>query len=95
MTTLHIVRQSAFATNDFVQCIQVLNNTDFIVFTDEGCYNLNHLSIKQISEQVTQMIVTEHAQARAIDLTKTKAIPIVISDLVELTFQAGRVITWQ
>ncbi len=95
MTTLHTLRQSAFATNDFTQCIQVLNDADFIVFTDDGCYNLTHPCIRQVSEQVKLMVITEHAKARAIDIAGTKATAIMMNDLVELTFQADRVITWQ
>ncbi len=95
MNTLHIVRQSAFATNDFTQCIQVLNAADLIVFTDDGCYNLTHQSIKQVSEQVKLMVITEHVNARAIDIVGTKATAITMNDLVALTFQTDRVITWQ
>jgi tRNA 2-thiouridine synthesizing protein B len=95
MTTLHIVRQSAFATNDFAQCIQVLNDTDIIVFTDDGCYNLNHSCIKQVSKRVKKMIITEHASARAIEINNTEVTAIVMAQFVELTFQADRVITWQ
>ncbi|MCW8863690.1 MAG: sulfurtransferase complex subunit TusB [Colwellia sp.] len=95
MTTLHIVRQSAYATNDFEQCIQVLNDTDLIVFTDDGCYNLTHNCQKRINEQVKQMLIADHAKARAIEFKETKVTAITMDDLVTLTFQADRVITWQ
>ncbi len=95
MTTLHIVRQSAFATNDFAQCLQVVQNSDLIVFTDDGCYNLTHPSLAQVNEQVELKVIVEHANARALKLASTKAITITMKQLVALTFQADRVITWQ
>ncbi len=42
MSTLHLVRKSAFTTNDFAQCLSVLDHQDAIVLMDDGCYNLNH-----------------------------------------------------
>lgn len=99
MTTLHIVRQSAFTSNDFAQCLQVCQNSDIIVYTDDGCYCLTHSLISQVSAQVQQKVITDHASARAINLThaltSSKVTAITMKDLVTLTFQAERVITWQ
>ena len=95
MTTLHIVRQSAYSTNDFAQCIQVLSDADIIVFTDDGCYNVTHPCTQKVSKDVKLMIISDHATARAIDINDTLVTTITMSDLVELTFQADRVITWQ
>jgi len=53
MTTLHIVRQSAFNTNDFAQCLQILGNNDVIVFIDDGCYNLHHHLTKRLFDNAT------------------------------------------
>ncbi|OUR61379.1 hypothetical protein A9Q74_09425 [Colwellia sp. 39_35_sub15_T18] len=95
MTTLHIVRQSAFTTSDFAQCLQTVKDSDCIVFTDDGCYNLTHPCIKQLSVQVELKAIIEHVNARAINLTNTKATTITMNELVALTFQTDRVITWQ
>jgi len=35
MATLHIVRQSAFISNDFSQCITTLGKDDTVAFIDE------------------------------------------------------------
>lgn len=53
MTTLHIVRQSAFNSNDFAQCLQILGNNDVIVFIDDGCYNLHHHLTKRLFDNAT------------------------------------------
>jgi len=95
MTTLHIVRESAFTTNDFVQCLQTVKDNDCIVFTDDGCYNLTHPCIEQVSVRVELKAISEHVNARAVNLTNTKATAITMNELVALTFQADRVITWQ
>jgi len=98
MSTLHLVRQSAFATNDFAQCLSVLAHQDAIVLMDDGCYNLKHSLmdslLKRIDGSVDISVVDTHAHARAM-----KALPsvntIAIKDIVELTFKHQKVITWQ
>lgn len=97
MSTLHIVRQSAFTTNDFYQCIQVLGNEDSIVFIDDGCYNLQHDLIKTIdhNKNITLMIMSSHAEARAIMINDVLYTKITMADLVSHTFKNNRVITWQ
>ena len=98
MSTLHLVRQSAFASNDFAQCLSVLDHQDSVVLMDDGCYNLKHplvdSLIKRVDGSVNINVVVSHAQARAIEIiTAVKAIEI--SDVVELTFTHKKVITWQ
>jgi tRNA 2-thiouridine synthesizing protein B len=98
MSTLHLVRQSAFATNDFAQCLSVLDHQDSIILMDDGCYNLNHTLmdslIKRVDETMTIHVLTSHAKARAI-----KAIEpikeIEMNDVINLTFNHNKVITWQ
>ena len=98
MSTLHLVRQSAFTTNDFAQCLSVLDHQDTIVLMDDGCYNLKHnlmdSLIKRIDSSININVITRHAKARAIDLIATVN-HIDISDVVELTFNHKKVITWQ
>lgn len=97
MATLHIVRQSAFSTNDFFQCTQVLGNNDSIVFVDDGCYNLQHDLINSIDsdKHISLLIMSDHAQARAVAIDDQVCTEISMADLVTLTFEKDRVITWQ
>jgi tRNA 2-thiouridine synthesizing protein B len=97
MTTLHIVRQSAFNTNDFAQCIQVLRKRDVIVLIDDGCYNLHHPLISTIenSDGIQLNIIDKHATARAITIDIALCNTISMNNLVKLTLASDRVITWQ
>mgnify|MGYP006090961211 CR=1 FL=1 len=97
MTTLHIVRQSAFSSNDFAQCLQTLSNNDVITFIDDGCYNLQHNLINSIdsNKNIQITVVEQHANARAIVINETITTKITMADLVALTFKNDRVITWQ
>lgn len=97
MTTLHIVRQSAFNTNDLHQCLQVSRSQDTIVLIDDGCYNLHHKLLIDIEKDksIKINVVLEHAKARAIKVNETRCSIITMSDLVSLTFENKRVITWQ
>ena len=98
MGTLHLVRQSAFASNDFAQCLSVLNHQDSVVLMDDGCYNLKHTLmdslIKRIDGTVNINVVACHAQARAIEIINPVN-AINMSDVVDLTFEHNKVITWQ
>lgn len=97
MPTLHIVRQSAFNSDDFAQCIQVLRNNDEIVFIDDGCYNLQHPLMKTISNlaNIKLNVIDKHAQARGITIDESLYTSINMGNLVELTLTTNRVITWQ
>ncbi|MEI6894160.1 MAG: sulfurtransferase complex subunit TusB [Colwellia sp.] len=98
MSTLHLVRQSAFVTNDFAQCLHVLGQQDGLVLMDDGCYNLSHTLMQSLIQQenntVSLNIMTSHAHARAIMPLKEVQL-IDIAELVDLTFTYGTVITWQ
>lgn len=97
MTTLHLVRCSAFETQDFSQCLELLTNDDALVLIDDGCYNLHHELINNIGQTI--YIIKEHAQARAIKMNshKTDLVikPISMSALVQMTFSYKNSITWQ
>jgi tRNA 2-thiouridine synthesizing protein B len=97
MPTLHIVRQSAFNSDDFAQCLQVLRNKDVIIFIDDGCYNLHHSLINTIDSKadITLNVMGKHAQARAIAIDEALYSVINMKNLVELTLTASSVITWQ
>lgn len=98
MSTLHLVRQSAFATNDFAQCLSVLDHQDCIILMDDGCYNLKHplmdSLIKRVDDTITIHVMASHAKARAIE-TMTIIKHIEMTDVIELTFNHNKVITWQ
>ncbi len=97
MTTLHIVRQSAFNNDDFAQCLQVLRYNDVIAFIDDGCYNLHHSLINTIDSEanIQLKVIGKHAQARAITVDEALYTIINMNNLVELTLTTNRVITWQ
>lgn len=97
MTTLHIVRQSAFNSDDFSQCLQVINDNDVIALIDDGCYNLKHQIINNIdrNKNIQFKIVEQHANARSITINEDVAAKITMNDLVLLSFENDRVITWQ
>lgn len=98
MSTLHLVRQSAFSTNDLEQCLSVLGQQDSVVLMDDGCYNLKHPLmqglIKQENGTITIYVISSHAQARAIKKITTIN-HIDMADVVDLTFNHNKVITWQ
>ncbi|MGB0938087.1 MAG: sulfurtransferase complex subunit TusB [Colwellia sp.] len=96
MSTLHIVRQSAFTSNSLKQCLQIALPGDSIVFIDDGCYCLTHPIYEQyiLGASLTLNIINDHAKARGIELHKNIQ-AINMSDLVELTFKMDNAITWQ
>ena len=98
MSTLHLVRKSAFTTNDFAQCLSVLDQQDAIVLMDDGCYNLKHPLMDSLIERanstVSINVIANHAQARSIE-TLAAINKIKMNDVVELTFNHQKVITWQ
>ena len=97
MSTLHLVRQSAFTNNDFAQCINVLGEDDAIVLMDDGCYNLKHALLDTLLNSVatTQLsVITSHARARALEIQESVN-SIEMPALVALTFTHNQVITWQ
>lgn len=97
MPTLHIVRQSAFNTADFAQCVQIILDNDVIAFIDDGCYNLHHPLVKTIQNEanIQLNVIEQHANARAISIDKTVVNVIDMNKLVDLTLTTNRVITWQ
>lgn len=99
MSTLHLVRTSDFTSSHFASALQVINTNDALVLLDDGCYNIKHSLIhsdiiKQLMAKQQCYVVNEHCQARAITISTTlQAIPL--SQLVELSFQYNKVMTWQ
>jgi len=95
MTILHLIRRSAFETNDFEQCLHILTQDDCLVLLDDGCYNLHHSLLNTAPCQT--VMLNKHAQARGIKTEDSSSHVTLISmtTLVELTFTYNSVMTWQ
>lgn len=101
MTTLHLVRRSAFETQDFYQCLALLKAEDALVLLDDGCYNLHHQLIRQVKQTI--YVIKEHAIARAININthivelpaEQSVEPISMTSLVQMTLSYNNSITWQ
>jgi len=97
MATLHIVRKSAFSSNDLAQCLALVIKSDTIVLLDDACYNVNHPLITQVLTEQPELaiqIMKTHALARAITVMDSIR-TIAMKDLVSLTLTHEKVITWQ
>lgn len=97
MSTLHLVRQSAFSSDDFAQCIQILGKDDVIALLDDGCYNIKHplIGTIELSKNIQLKVIEQHANARGMIIDEEVFEKITMNNLVELTFTNDRVITWQ
>jgi tRNA 2-thiouridine synthesizing protein B len=97
MSTLHIVRKSAYNTTDYLQCSQLIQADDTVVFCDDGCYNLTHEitgALLNGNKTISLKVISSHALARAI-IIPTRVNAIDMNALVNLTFHHEKVITWQ
>jgi tRNA 2-thiouridine synthesizing protein B len=97
MSILHIVRNSAFSSNDLIQCLALINEHDTLALIDDGCYNVNHPSFKKLTIDYPRLkikVMMQHANARAVIVEQPTTV-IEMKDLVELTFTHENVITWQ
>ncbi len=65
---------------------------------DDGCYNLKHSLLESLIERVDGSIninvIATHAKARALEITAAVN-AIEMNDVVKLTFNHNKVITWQ
>jgi len=98
MSTLHLVRTSAFQTNDFEQCLNVIQSNDTIVLLDDGCYNLNHDLWQQALDKIVisaLYIVAAHAQARAISVDDREVSSLSLEALMSLICETEKSVTWQ
>lgn len=97
MSTLHLIRTSAFASHELSTALKTALINDAIVLIDDGCYNVNHALISEYINHTTPLsfyAIDEHCQARAISLNnQIKAISM--AQLVELSFSHNKVLTWQ
>ncbi|WP_440876716.1 sulfurtransferase complex subunit TusB [Thalassotalea sp. PLHSN55] len=95
MTTLHILRTSPFQDNELTQCLSVAISQDNLVLIDDACYGLNHPTLKLAQQKgINVSVITKHATARGLTIA-AETNQISMTDLVTLTFNNERVITWQ
>ncbi len=95
---LHLVRSSAFQTNDFEQCLNVIQPNDSMVLLDDGCYNLSHNLWQQALQKLdlqSLYIIEAHAQARAISIEGDKVTPLTLVALMTLICETEKTVTWQ
>ncbi len=99
MSTLHLIRTANYTAPHFESALRILNESDAIVFIDDGCYNLNHPLMQ--SEQVKKLennqrifTIETHCIARAV-IINTHYTTIDMSALVDLSFDYKKVMTWQ
>ena len=98
MSMLHLVRTSAFQTNDFEQCLNVVQPSDTIVLLDDGCYNVNHDLWQQALSKVALTalyIIEAHAQARAVKIENDKVNLLSLDALMTLICETEKSVTWQ
>ncbi|NQY33716.1 MAG: sulfurtransferase complex subunit TusB [Alteromonadaceae bacterium] len=96
MSLLHLVRSSAFDSNDFAQCINNILPNDKIVLMDDACYNINHPLIEKAIDKVSTTSIyalKQHVLARAI--ANNNIMEITMNELTKMTFELDSVITWQ
>ena len=93
MSILHLVRSSAFNSNNLASAIKTALPNDAFILLDDGCYCLHHhLLTEDILTQYSFSAINTQLSARAISPHSQVT---VISDLVELSFAHEKVITWQ
>ncbi len=94
MSTLHLIRTSAYQQDDLKQCLALLQASDKIVLLDDGCYNLTHpLLNTDINHNIYH--INEHALARAMLEHNNISQAITLTELTQLFFTVDKVITWQ
>lgn len=95
MSTLHLLRSSAFHSDNFQLTLSALQKNDALIFIDDGCYCLTHPLFRQcLTMPITLYAEPEHVNARGLSLPN-KVSRLTIAQLVDLTFTYQRVITWQ
>ena len=96
MTTLHLVRTSSFADDNFQNALTAASAEDGLVLLDDGCYALHakELIANLVQKDLALFIVASHLKARGIE-SPLAARLIAMTELVDLTFSYQRVITWQ
>ena len=95
MTILHIVRNSAYNNNKLKLCLSVISSKDTLFLMDDGVYNIAHPKLMTRPDLLTVYVLTDHLQARGIDIGDSTITLATLQDLVLLADTATKVITWQ
>lgn len=96
MSSLHLLRTSAYSSADFLECIGLLKPSDDLILLDDGCYNINHTLLIEAQKKLfnTPYVVNLHMQARGLS-NHNKLNELELSQLLELGFKHKNIITWQ
>ena len=94
LTILHLIRRSAFNSNQLENCLATLSAADSIVLIDDGCYSINHPSLIAVISTHHVYVVTEHVNARGVCLIDSIN-SISLKELTDLMFNHDSVVTWQ
>ena len=94
LNILHLIRCSAFSSNQLENCLETILLGDTIVLLDDGCYSINHSSLLDITAKGNVFVVTEHIIARGIE-PSLNINRISLTELTELMFSHQSVVTWQ
>lgn len=92
MSTLHIVRTSAFSDNALQKCIYLLDRNDQLLLLDDGVYNCHHPLLANINNSIFALKI--HCTARSTTVNNHISL-IDMCEFVALTDNAEKVITWQ
>jgi sulfur relay protein TusB/DsrH len=98
MSMLHLVRTSAFKTNDFQQCLNVIQTSDTLVLLDDGCYNLSHDLWQQALSKIALpalYIIETHAKARSVSIDYNRVNILSLEALMTLICETEKSVTWQ
>ncbi|MDN3651460.1 sulfurtransferase complex subunit TusB [Thalassotalea ponticola] len=95
MAVLHIVRTSAFQDNKLNLCLGLLSNKDTLFLMDDGVYNVAHPKLLKRLDEIDVLVIEEHLIARGIEAEQPSIALATLKDLVTLSDQADKVITWQ
>lgn len=97
MAILHIVRNSGFQSDELQQCLAIIGEGDVLALIDDGSYNVSHPALTNTQSQFPGLevkVMAHHASARTIAIPNSID-AISNNDLVQLTFQLDRTMTWQ
>lgn len=99
ISTLHLIRTSAFNNNNLSSCLNTLLDDDAVILLDDGCYCLQHVVISKLFDKNIKLyFIDEHVKARGILLSNKQTEQfksIDLTALLHLTMTYTKTITWQ
>lgn len=97
MSSLHLIRASAFSSGVLANALPVIKANDQVVLFDDGVYNLNHPALNKLLALIGNeklFVIEHHYLARGL-VTETTANFITMAEFVSLTEATNQIITWQ